>query len=229
MEAYSPSLHTLPVAVGGLVGHIFPPGDGRFVGGCTGFVRLDKAERVYVGGLAGHVFHPGLRRFVGGCVGFAGLPHTTPSLPAAYTIEPTAGPTPGGAKRHWKAPLPESAVSAGAPPGVPAEARLRPESTQGHTPVGDELAEQHARRAQRKSRSGARDPRASTHRTRVLARKTCPRQRAGSTTERPARIPGVDGGSTIRSDEQHDQWTGHADGRLRDSAQLTHSVLLPPR
>jgi len=76
MEAYSPSLHTLPVAVGGLVGHIFSPGDGRFVGGCTGVVRLDKAERVDIGGLAGHVFHPGPRRFVGGCVGFAGLaPH----------------------------------------------------------------------------------------------------------------------------------------------------------
>jgi hypothetical protein len=76
MEAHSSSLPTLPFAVGGLVGHIMPPGDGRFVGGCMGFVRLDSAEHRYVGGLAGHAFHPGLRRFVGGCVSFAGLsPH----------------------------------------------------------------------------------------------------------------------------------------------------------
>jgi hypothetical protein len=70
MEPYSSSTKTLPVAVGGLAGHIFPPGDGRFVGGCTGFVRLGSAERRYVGGCVGHVAGLGRRQFVGGCAGY---------------------------------------------------------------------------------------------------------------------------------------------------------------
>ncbi len=79
MEAYSSSVDLLPVVVGGLVGHIFPPGDGRFVGGCAGFVRLDAGRR-YVGGCVGHVSQPGTRRFVGGCAGFVGTDaYHTPS------------------------------------------------------------------------------------------------------------------------------------------------------
>ena len=73
MEAYSSSPRTLPVAVGGLVGHVFPPGDRRFLGGFTGFVHVDAAEPRYVGGLVGHASHPETRRPVGGCVGFAAL------------------------------------------------------------------------------------------------------------------------------------------------------------
>lgn len=73
MEAYSLSLRSVPVAIGGLVGNVFPPGDGRFVGGCIGFGHLDTTERRYVGGLVGHASHPGPRQFVGGCIGFARL------------------------------------------------------------------------------------------------------------------------------------------------------------
>lgn len=73
MEAYSSSVDMLPVVVGGVVGRILPPGDGRLVGGCVGFVRVNGAEHRYAGGCVGHVvqFAPG--RFVGGCVGVVGL------------------------------------------------------------------------------------------------------------------------------------------------------------
>jgi len=73
MEAYSSSVDVLPIVVGGVVGRIPPPGDGRFVGGCVGFVRLNGAERRSVGGCVGHVFQPGPQRFLGGCVGFVGV------------------------------------------------------------------------------------------------------------------------------------------------------------
>jgi hypothetical protein len=73
MEAYSPPVDMLPIAVGGLAGHIFPPGAGRFVGGCAGFARLAEADRRCVGGSLGHVSQPGPRRFVGGCAGFVQL------------------------------------------------------------------------------------------------------------------------------------------------------------
>jgi len=75
MEAYSSSIHIAPVAVGGLVGHITSPGDGRFVGGCTGVARLDGARLRYVGGLVGHPSQPGVQRLVGGCVGSVGPAH----------------------------------------------------------------------------------------------------------------------------------------------------------
>ena len=68
MEAYSS--WAVPVVVGGVVGRILPPEDGRFLGGCVGCVRLSRATRRHVGGCAGHVFQPGPGRFVGGCVGF---------------------------------------------------------------------------------------------------------------------------------------------------------------
>jgi hypothetical protein len=71
METYSSSPNMRPVAVGGLVGHIFPPADGRFVGGCTGSVRPESADRRYVGGCVGHVAGLGRRRFVGGCAGYS--------------------------------------------------------------------------------------------------------------------------------------------------------------
>lgn len=73
MEAYSASLRTLPVSVGGLVGRILPPGAGRVAGGCTGVIRLDEPDHRYVGGLAGRVSSSLPRRFVGGCAGFGGL------------------------------------------------------------------------------------------------------------------------------------------------------------
>jgi hypothetical protein len=73
MEAYLHSVDMLPVAVGGLAGHTFPPGDGRFVGGCTGFVRHEKGEHRYVSGCVGRIGQPEFQRFVGGCAGFAGL------------------------------------------------------------------------------------------------------------------------------------------------------------
>jgi len=79
MEAYSSSVDMLPVAVGGLVGHIFRPGEGRFVGGCTGFARIDGAEHRHVGGCVGRIVQLELGRFLGGCVGFAG--------PGAYHAE----------------------------------------------------------------------------------------------------------------------------------------------
>jgi len=71
MEVYSSSVDMLPVAVGGLAGHIFPPGNGRFVGGCTGFVRLDEAGHRHVGGCVGRIVQVELGPFLGGCVGFA--------------------------------------------------------------------------------------------------------------------------------------------------------------
>jgi len=69
MEAYSSWTDRLPIRAGGLVGHIFPPAEGRFVGGCIGFIRADPAERRRVGGWLGHIIMPGPRRFVSGCAG----------------------------------------------------------------------------------------------------------------------------------------------------------------
>jgi len=83
MEAHSSSF-AMPVAVGGLAGHVFPPGDGRFVGGCVGFVKLNYAERRHVGGCVGNVSLPGDGRFVGGCVGLI------PS--GAYLAQPGSHP-----------------------------------------------------------------------------------------------------------------------------------------
>lgn len=71
METSSSSAGMLPILVGGLAGHIFWSGSGRFVGGCAGFVRLNRAERRYSGGCVGRVYELGERRFVGGCAGFA--------------------------------------------------------------------------------------------------------------------------------------------------------------
>jgi hypothetical protein len=73
MEAYRPSVGMLPVAVGGLAGHVFPPAGGRFVGGCAGFARLVELKDPFVGGCVGHASLPVDRRFVGGCAGFARL------------------------------------------------------------------------------------------------------------------------------------------------------------
>jgi len=73
MEAYLSSVDMLPVAVGGLVGQVFSPGPSRLVGGCTGLVRLDRAEAGYVGGCVGRVVPLGFQQFVGGCVGRAAV------------------------------------------------------------------------------------------------------------------------------------------------------------
>lgn len=72
MEAYSSSVNMLPVSVGGLVGQIFRPGDGRFVGGCAAIVRSDRTVR-HAGGCVGRIAQLAPQRFVGGCVGFAGI------------------------------------------------------------------------------------------------------------------------------------------------------------
>jgi hypothetical protein len=86
MEAYSSFAEVLPVAVGGLAGHVFPAEDGRFVGGCLRFVRLDKSRRRYVGGCVGHVVAIERRRFVGGCVG-----HCEPHPYAAHLASGSHG------------------------------------------------------------------------------------------------------------------------------------------
>jgi hypothetical protein len=71
METYSSS--AAPAFVGGLAGHIFPPGPGRVVGGCVGVVRVSQAELRHVGGCVGHICQPADRRYVGGCVGSVAL------------------------------------------------------------------------------------------------------------------------------------------------------------
>jgi hypothetical protein len=68
MEAYSTSSSMLPVTVGGLAGRIVSPGEGWFVGGRVGYVRLHEGDR-FVGGCVGRVSRVGPGRFVGGCVG----------------------------------------------------------------------------------------------------------------------------------------------------------------
>ena len=62
-----------PAFVGGLVGHIYPPARGRFVGGCVGVVPLNHVTGRHVGGCVGYVCEPGARRFVGGCAGAVAL------------------------------------------------------------------------------------------------------------------------------------------------------------
>ena len=76
METNSSSV--APVFVGGLVGHVFPSGPGRVVGGCVGVVWLSDAERRHVGGCVGHVHERAARRFVGGCVGAISLLASNP-------------------------------------------------------------------------------------------------------------------------------------------------------
>jgi hypothetical protein len=84
MEANSSSRPMLPVAVGGLAGHIFPAAAGQFVGGCVGFVRRNEAEHRSVGGCVGHSYQFEHLRFVGGCAGsihigeFSGQPVSRP-------------------------------------------------------------------------------------------------------------------------------------------------------
>jgi hypothetical protein len=83
-EANSSSRTMLPVAVGGLAGHVFPAADGQFVGGCVGSVRRNEAEHRFVGGCVGHVYQLEHLRFVGGCAGsvhigeFRGQPVSRP-------------------------------------------------------------------------------------------------------------------------------------------------------
>jgi hypothetical protein len=69
MEANSSSRTMLPVALGGLVGRVFPAAAGQFVGGWVGFVRRNEAEHRFVGGCVGHVYQLEHLRFVGGCAG----------------------------------------------------------------------------------------------------------------------------------------------------------------
>jgi len=73
MEAYSPT--SVPMFVGGVVGRIFSPGHGQFVGGCVGLVHAYEADHGSLGGCVGRAWQPGEGRQVGGCTGFARPPH----------------------------------------------------------------------------------------------------------------------------------------------------------
>ena len=98
MEAYSysPLPEITPVRVGGLVGNICPPDDGRFVSGCMGFVRFDTGDRRFVGGCVGHVVAAGPRRFVGGCVGYS-----EPSADNAYSYPGASEELKREARMRW--------------------------------------------------------------------------------------------------------------------------------